>query len=63
MAGRGGALMAFWKERRVLITGCTGFLGCWLTSELVQKGSRVVGIVRDLLPHAPFFVKGSKCSF
>ena len=37
----------FWKSKNVLVTGCTGFLGSWLTAELVKKSANVVGIIRD----------------
>lgn len=37
----------FWIDRSVFITGCTGFLGSALTYELVARGARVVGLVRD----------------
>ncbi len=50
--------MSFWKERRVLVTGCTGFLGWWLTSALVERGARVVGLVRDQVPSSPFYLNG-----
>ena len=50
--------MSFWEGRKVLITGCTGFLGWWLTSELVRQKAEVVGLVRDLIPQAPFFAQG-----
>ena len=33
----------FWKDRRVLITGHTGFKGSWLSLWLQKKGARVVG--------------------
>lgn len=38
---------AFWQDRSVLVTGCTGFLGAHLTRTLVQSGARVTGLVRD----------------
>lgn len=41
----------FWKDRSVLVTGCTGFLGSALTTELVARGANVVGLIRD---HVPF---------
>ena len=50
--------MSFWEGRKVLVTGCTGFLGWWLTSELVRQKAEVVGLVRDLIPQAPFFAQG-----
>ncbi len=38
---------AFWTDRPVLVTGCTGLLGSWLTAALVERGASVVGLVRD----------------
>jgi CDP-glucose 4,6-dehydratase len=55
---RGSPSMSFWRERNVLVTGCTGFLGWHLTDELVRRGANVVGLVRDLIPQAPFFLFG-----
>jgi CDP-glucose 4,6-dehydratase len=34
---------AFWKDRRVLVTGHTGFKGAWLSLWLRELGSRVSG--------------------
>ncbi len=42
----------FWRDRRVLITGCTGILGSWLTEDLVASGADVVGLVRDSVPRS-----------
>ena len=50
--------MSFWRGRNVLVTGCTGFLGWSLTDELVRRGANVVGLIRDLVPQAPFFRSG-----
>src|SRR5438270_13763563 len=36
-----------WSGRRVLVTGCTGFLGGWTVRELLARGAEVVGLVRD----------------
>ena len=33
----------FWKNKKVLITGLTGFIGCWLAEKLLEKGAVVVG--------------------
>jgi CDP-glucose 4,6-dehydratase len=44
--------LTFWHERPVLVTGCTGLLGSWLTQALVQAGSLVVGLVRDDVPQS-----------
>jgi len=40
---------AFWRDRRVLVTGHTGFKGGWLTLWLARMGARVAGIA--LAPH------------
>lgn len=36
-----------WKDRRVLVTGATGFIGSWLTESLVAGGANVTAFVRD----------------
>jgi CDP-glucose 4,6-dehydratase len=41
---------SFWLDRPVFVTGCTGFLGSWLTIALVEAGAAVVGLVRDAVP-------------
>lgn len=41
---------AFWRDRSVFVTGCTGLLGSWLTAALVDAGAQVVGLVRDQVP-------------
>jgi CDP-glucose 4,6-dehydratase len=33
----------FWKDKRVLITGHTGFKGSWLSLWLIRLGARVIG--------------------
>jgi len=43
-----------WRHRRVLVTGCTGFLGSWLTAWLVDQQAEVVGLIRDTVPRANF---------
>ncbi len=43
---------AFWRHRRVFVTGCTGILGSWLTEHLVTLGAQVVGLVRDRVPQS-----------
>jgi CDP-glucose 4,6-dehydratase len=43
---------SFWRDRRVLVTGCTGILGSWLAARLVELGADVVGLVRDSVPQS-----------
>lgn len=49
----------FWVDRPVFVTGATGLLGSWLTSELVALGANVVVLVRDWVPESEFFQNGS----
>jgi CDP-glucose 4,6-dehydratase len=55
MEGLGMSAENFWKNRNVLITGCSGFLGYWLTRHLVEQGANVVGLVRDTVPRSSFY--------
>ncbi|WP_055076145.1 GDP-mannose 4,6-dehydratase [Pseudanabaena sp. 'Roaring Creek'] len=48
----------FWQNRSVFITGCTGLLGSWMTQELVERGAKVVGLVRDWTPQSRLFQMG-----
>ncbi|WP_172820887.1 CDP-glucose 4,6-dehydratase [Cyanobium sp. NIES-981] len=43
----------FWKDRRVLLTGHTGFKGSWLALWLTQLGAKVtgIGLPTDTDPH------------
>ena len=47
----------FWRDRSVLVTGCTGLLGSWLVDELVQRGAQVTGLVRDLVPRSRLYTE------
>jgi CDP-glucose 4,6-dehydratase len=54
----GVALMAFadiYREKRVLITGHTGFKGSWLSEWLLSLGAEVVGYALPLQPHEKLF--------
>ncbi|MDY6804035.1 MAG: GDP-mannose 4,6-dehydratase [Cyanobacteriota bacterium] len=45
----------FWSDRSVFITGCTGLLGSWMVAELVRRGAKVTGLVRDLVPQSRLY--------
>jgi CDP-glucose 4,6-dehydratase len=47
-----------WRERSVLVTGATGFLGGWLVKELVERRARVVALVRDSAPRSMLVREG-----
>ena len=49
---------AFWKDRPVLITGITGFVGSSLANRLVELGASVVGLVRDEVAQSNFNYSG-----
>jgi len=38
----------FWKGKNVFITGADGFIGSWIAKTLVEKGSNVFVIIRDI---------------
>lgn len=47
-----------WRQRKVLVTGCTGLLGAWLTDQLIRDQADVVGLVRDRVPDSNFYWLG-----
>jgi CDP-glucose 4,6-dehydratase len=49
----------FWQDRRVFVTGCTGFLGSWLVDALVKQDASVVGLIRDHVPQSMLFSDGT----
>ena len=55
---KGNRETSFWLDRPVLITGCTGLLGSWLTIALVDAGAQVVGLIRDRVPHSHLYRSG-----
>jgi CDP-glucose 4,6-dehydratase len=48
----------FWQGRKVLVTGCTGFLGSWLTAALLARGAVVTGLIRILEPESELVRSG-----
>jgi CDP-glucose 4,6-dehydratase len=45
---RGAIDADFWRDRRVLVTGHTGFKGAWLALWLQALGARVTGFAKDV---------------
>lgn len=48
----------FWVDRNVLVTGCTGLLGSWMTEALCRADANVIGLVRDGVPRSRFIQDG-----
>ncbi len=48
---------SFWQDKKVLVTGISGFVGSALASRLVDEGADVVGLVRDDVPNSNFHLK------
>lgn len=44
-----------YKNKKVLVTGHTGFKGTWLTTWLLKLGAEVVGISKDIPTHPSMF--------
>ncbi|MEZ4516868.1 MAG: GDP-mannose 4,6-dehydratase [Chloroflexota bacterium] len=49
---------SFWHGRPVLITGCNGFVGSWLSAALVERGARIVGLFRTQDPESELVRSG-----
>ncbi|MBU0952183.1 MAG: GDP-mannose 4,6-dehydratase [Elusimicrobia bacterium] len=50
---------AFFKNRNVFVTGCSGFLGSWLVKYLVEAEANVTGLVRDWVPRSKLLSDGN----
>ena len=48
----------FWKDKKILVTGISGFVGSHLVEKLLEYGSDVHGLVRrHAVPHYPHLAK------
>ena len=45
----------FWFQKNVLVTGASGFLGCYIIEQLIEKGANVIAIIRDYVPKSRLF--------
>ena len=48
---------SFLKNKNVLVTGGTGFLGGWLIKKLIQLKAKVTVIIRDYEPRSMLFLE------
>jgi CDP-glucose 4,6-dehydratase len=57
------AIVSYWAQRNVFVTGATGLLGSWLTTELLARGANPVCLVRDWVPESEAVTSGtlSRC--
>ena len=46
------------RERRALVTGAYGLVGCWLTRALLEAGAEVVALRRDRTPVSALALEG-----
>lgn len=49
----------FYRDKRVLVTGATGFVGSWLTRSLLEEGAFVVALIRDWDPQSELIRSGT----
>ena len=47
-------MSAFWDNKKVLVTGCTGFLGYWLAEHLLDQGAELTGLVKEINPQSNY---------
>lgn len=48
----------FWRDKRVFVTGATGFVGSWLIKDLLAAGANVIALVRDPDPQSELYRSG-----
>ena len=48
------SLVKIFKNKKVLITGHTGFKGSWLTALLLELGANIIGVSIDLKKNSHF---------
>ena len=48
-------LRSIFKNKKILITGHTGFKGAWLTLYLLNLGGKILGISKDIPSNPSLF--------
>lgn len=48
----------YFSEKKVFLTGASGFIGSWLVKDLLNKGAKIICLNRDLVPDSMFFSEG-----
>jgi CDP-glucose 4,6-dehydratase len=48
----------FWRDRRVFVTGATGFIGGWVIKDLLAAGAQIAVLVPDIDPQAELYRSG-----
>jgi CDP-glucose 4,6-dehydratase len=56
--GEAGGILEFWRDKTVLVTGASGFLGGWIVRELLRQGAEVVAILRQPRAQSQFELAG-----
>jgi len=49
----------FYKNKKIIITGNTGFKGAWLTMWLLSLGAKIVGISKDIPTKPSLFINAN----
>ncbi len=52
-------MSSFWEGKKVFVTGAFGFLGSWLSAELVSRKADVVALMLDSIPDSNLFRSGA----
>ncbi len=51
-------MKGFWKDKKVFVTGGTGFIGTWLVKKLVDEGAEVICLVKEMPKDCNFIQLG-----
>jgi len=52
-------MAGFWDGKKVFVTGAFGFLGSWLTMELINRKAEVTALMLDRVPDSNLFLTGA----